>query len=105
MKWQAIEDKICCLIFIKNHVNNNFSIHISVQEAIDYGVEKAEGSIKMKFSNISQICFESGVKLLTTISRLYNYSEQCFEEFRDVRNFTQLQIMEELHKIKHGLID
>ena len=35
MKCYDIEDRICCLIFVKNHINNNINMNISVQEAIN----------------------------------------------------------------------
>lgn len=90
MKWQPFEDRICCVIFIKNHVLSEFSVDTSVKEAIKKGFNKAEGSIKMKFSNIASLCDDYGVKVLTKMGRLANYSVQNKAEFEGVLNTLSL---------------
>ncbi len=84
MKWQPNEDRICSAIFIINHVLREFSVDTSVKEAIKNGVNKTEGSIKMKFSNIASICDDLGIKVLTKMGRLANYSKQNRDEFENV---------------------
>lgn len=90
MKWQPFEDRICCAIFIKNHVLSQFSVDTSIKEAIKNGVDKAEGSIKMKFSNIASLCDDYGIKVSTKMGRLANYSVQNKVEFEGVINTLHL---------------
>lgn len=92
MRWQSFEDKICCAIFIKNHVISSMSIELSIKEAIKKGVDKAEGSIKMKFSDIAAICDNLGIKVSTKMGRLTNYSKQNYLEFQDVLRVLNLDV-------------
>src|SRR5690554_3509761 len=68
-------------IFIMNHVMSDSSLEDSIQLAIKNGVNKKHGSIKMKYSNIAKLCDDLGIKVLTKIGRLDNYSKQNKEEF------------------------
>ena len=86
MRWLEREDTICCVIFIANHVYSNLSIDASIKEVIKHGVNKKEGSIKMKFSNIAALCDEYGLTVQTKMGRLVNYSVQNRIAFEDVLN-------------------
>lgn len=81
MKWQPHEDRICCEIFFENQVFNSLPIMESVEQAINKGVNKSTGSIKMKFSNIASLCDSYGICLVFKIGRLHNFSEQNRNEF------------------------
>ncbi len=100
MKWYAIEDKICCLVFIKNHVLNESILLESIKEAQHYGVDKKESSIRMKFSNIATLCDEYGIKISNNIKRLEHYSIQNQQEFESVLDFSFGDIVLELNRIK-----
>ncbi|HCB66016.1 MAG TPA: hypothetical protein DEP70_00300 [Acholeplasmataceae bacterium] len=100
MEWDVIDDKICCLIFIKNHIINNQHVGTSVHEVINLGIEKDEGSIKMKMSNIAYYCKSKGIKTNSKISPLDNNSIQAQEQFELVKDFSLIEIFKELHRIK-----
>ncbi|MCD4827477.1 MAG: hypothetical protein K8Q99_06860 [Acholeplasmataceae bacterium] len=101
MRWKEIEDKTCCLIFIKNHVLNELDLSASIQEAKFYGVDKTEGSIRMKFNNIASLCDQYGIKVTNRISRLANYSRQNHQEFKAVKDFSVIEIASELNQTKN----
>ena len=42
----------------------------SIQEATKNGVDKSEGSIRMKFGNIATLCDVYGITVLTKMGRL-----------------------------------
>ncbi|AUD62126.1 hypothetical protein BK010_00365 [Tenericutes bacterium MO-XQ] len=103
MRWKTNEDKICSLVFIKNHVLNELDLSISIQEAQHFGVDKTEGSIRMKFNNIASLCDEYGIKTSNRVGRLEHYSRQNHEEFISIKDFSFIEIMEELNKAKQAL--
>jgi hypothetical protein len=105
MRWEAIEDKICCLLFFKNHVLNESNLSKSIQEAKYFGVDKTEGSIQMKFNNIASLCDEFGIKTSNRVNRLEHYSRQNHKEFVAIKDLSFIEIMSELNKIKTGRID
>lgn len=105
MRWKAIEDKVCYMLFIKNHVLNELNLSTSIQEALYFGVDKTEGSIKMKFNNIASLCDEYGIKTSSKVKRLSNYSRQNHEEFQSVKDFSVKDILNELNKIKTSRVD
>jgi hypothetical protein len=98
MKWRTIEDQICSLVFLKNHILKDTDINTSVDEALQYGVDKTEGSIKMKFGNIAAICDELDITVRTRMGRLSSYSRQLYKEFHDVMNYSLPQIDVELEE-------
>jgi hypothetical protein len=86
MRWSIFEDTQCSIIFIVNYVykSKKFKkISESIQEAVQAGVDKSEGSIKMKFSNIAALCDEYGLNVQIKIGRLTNYSRQNIIAFED----------------------
>jgi hypothetical protein len=86
MRWQSFEDRTCCAIFVKNHVFAAKSLVESIQEATKNGVDKSEGSIRMKFGNIATLCDVYGITVLTKMGRLSNYSKQSLIEFESIVN-------------------
>lgn len=86
MKWGYKEDEICCAIFVMNHVLHSKEITDSVQQALNNDVYKTEGSIKMKFSNITSLCDDYNIPVLSKINRLANYSQQNETAFKRVIN-------------------
>jgi len=105
MRWEANEDKVCCLIYIKNHVLNKSKLSTSIQEAEFFGVDKTEGSIMMKFNNIASLCDDYGIKTSATINRLAHYSRQNQAMFESVKDFSLTEILAELNKCRIGLLD
>jgi hypothetical protein len=103
MKWDAFEDKICCLVFLKNHTFRDLDISESVQEARSIGVDKTQGSIKMKFSNIAAICDEYGIRVSRRIKKLDHYSIQNYNEFIKVKDYSLEKIIKELDDLKSRL--
>jgi hypothetical protein len=75
-------------------------VNDSVNEAISFGVQADELSIRMKFSNIAHHCKSLGINLLTKIKPLENNSIQQQEQFIQVKDFDLIDIYKELHKIK-----
>jgi molecular chaperone GrpE (heat shock protein) len=103
MKWEVIEDRVCCLIFLKNHHFNRSNMSISKKEALFYGVNKNESSIRMKFQNCASLCIENEIKLTKTHKELDNVSKQLIQEFNKVKDYTFEKILQELHNIKTDL--
>jgi hypothetical protein len=87
-------------VFLKNHSLNQCKIPSSIKEAQFYGVNKDEGSIRMKFQNIAQLCNEESVTIKSKTSSLGNNSKQVIIEFNNVKNFSYEQILLELFNIK-----
>jgi hypothetical protein len=98
MNWNKTEDRICSLVFIKNHILNNKTLQESVAEVLSFGVDKSDGSITMKFNNIAHHCEVEGIEIRTRISLLENNSKQSREQFEQVRNFSLEEINNELQK-------
>ena len=100
MIWEPVEDKICCLVFIKNHVIGDTDVSKSIEEAIYYGVNKKASSIRMKFSNIATLTDEYNIKSSQKIKRLSNYSRQNRAQFNLTKDLSLSDILIELSKIK-----
>jgi hypothetical protein len=92
MNWDPIDDRISALVFIKNHILNNGRVNDSVDEAISFGVQAEELSIRMKFSNIAYHCKSLGINLLSKIKPLENNSIQQQEQFIQVKDFNLIGI-------------
>lgn len=102
MRWEPIEDRICCLIFMKNHVMGDNEVSKSIDEAIYYGVKKPEGSVRMKLANIATLTDKYQINSSQKIKRLANYSRQNHDQFIMVTKMSLPDILIELSRIKLG---
>ena len=76
--WTFEEDKTCCRIFIETFVKSQryCTLEEISRKVLSIYPHIKLSSIKMKFQNIKQLCFEYGIKDWSSIKPLNNYSTQ-----------------------------
>lgn len=77
--WTETEEEKCCEIFVKYYVVEKSNIHyndVIKKLTVMLNGDIQEGSLRMKFSNITAILDFYGVKNSCTISPLQNWSKR-----------------------------